>query len=445
VGSRLAAALAVVLVTAAVTAAPPARALDVADANSLALSATYDVHATFGWDDREVTVSTVAVVTNTARWPVSVLAFNLAALRTGDARVGEVAVDGTPATPAIDDQTVVVPLAQELGPTETATVSIRYSARLHASASVDGDAWEFARIDDVLTAYRWIPWLSRTTRFNRPNVGDPFVTASSPHIRVSITTDRDVAMATSGRRVNSDGLTQVFEASNVRDFNFAASTSYRTRSTTVGQTTITFFYRTLPADAVLATAARALRDFGDKIAPYPFPTLTIAEIGPWSAFESPAHFWVGDNTPQSLLAWTVAHEVAHQWFYSVVGNDQAREPFADEALADFMARNLLSKFVDSKCAPDRLDQSIYDIGDCYAWVIYVQGVALLRAYRDRVGANAFWRGLADYYADHRFGIGSTRAALDALAAASGVEVDHRRFPSLYRPVVVSLPFGPVFR
>jgi aminopeptidase N len=28
-----------------------------------------------------------------------------------------------------------------------------------------------------------------------------------------------------------------------------------------------------------------------------------------------------------------AHEVGHQWFYSLVGNDQARDPWLDEGLA----------------------------------------------------------------------------------------------------------------
>lgn len=372
---------------------------------------------------------------------MSVIAFNLSTLRNGHARVGATTVDGTAVTPLVNDQTIVVPLAQPLTPGASTTVAIDFTARLGATATANGDAWEFARIDDVLTAYRWIPWLSRSTPFDRPNVGDPFVTATSPHVHVAITVDRAVAIASTGHRVSESGGTQVFEAANVRDFNFAASPSYRTKSVVVGQTTVTFFYRTLQPDAVLATAARALRDYGGKIAPYPFAELTIAEIGPWSAFESPGHFWIAQNTPSRLLAWTVVHEAAHQWFYSVVGNDQAREPFADEALADFMARNLVSQYAVSQCAPQRLDQTIYEIGDCYAWVIYVQGVALLRAYRDRVGADAFWRGLADYYATHRFGMGGTRAALDGLVAASGVEVDYRRFPRLYPPIVVDLAVG----
>jgi len=419
------------------------RAADVADVSSLALSATYSVEATFGWEDRQASIHTTAVVTNTARWPVSAVAFNLATLRTGHAEVGEVTADGAPAERLVDDQTIVVPLASVLGPGDTTTIAIGYTARFAASSSANSDTWAFARIDEVLTAYRWIPWLSRSTPFDRPNVGDPFVTASSPHVAVSITTDREITFAATGQRVGGSGLTQAFEATDVRDFNLAASPTYRTRSVNVAGATVTFFYRTLPADSVLDTAARAMRDYATKIGPYPHAQLTIAEIGPWSPFESPAHFWLPDNAPMRLLPWMVAHEVAHQWFYSAVGNDQAREPFADEAVSDLMARSLISRFVSSPCPVGRLDHSIYDIGECYPWVIYVQGVAWLRELRDQIGGDAFWGALARYYEAHVGGLGGTHEVLAALASVAGQDaVDYRRFPHLYPPRVISLPFGP---
>ena len=374
------------------------------------------------------------------------LAFNLATLRTGRAEVGEVTVDGARADEVVDDQTIIVPLPAALGPGGSTSVAIDYTARFAASSSANSDTWAFARIGEILTAYRWIPWLSRSTPFDRPNVGDPFVTASSPRVTVSISTDREITFAATGQRVGGSGLTQAFEATDVRDFNLAASTSYRTRSMNVAGATVTFFYRTLPADSVLDTAARAMRDYAAKIGPYPHAHLTIAEIGPWSPFESPAHFWLPDNAPGRLLPWMVAHEVAHQWFYSAVGNDQAREPFADEAVSDLMARSLISNFVGSQCPVGRLDHSIYDIGDCYPWVIYVQGVAWLRALRDRIGGDAFWGALARYYDGYAHGLGGTHQLLRALAAAAGPEVlEHRRFPRTYPALVVSMPYGPVLR
>ena len=40
---------------------------------------------------------------------------------------------------------------------------------------------------------------------------------------------------------------------------------------------------------------------------------------------------------EQSLEWTVAHLLAHQWWGSAVGNDPAREPVLDEALAGWSA------------------------------------------------------------------------------------------------------------
>ena len=154
--------------------------------------------------DRRASVATTADVSNNTRWSVDTLAFNLATLRTGRANVDRVTVDGADVIPEIRDQTILVPLPSPLLPGGRTQVAIDYSGRLNSSAAEEGDDWEFARIGDVLTAYRWIPWLSRPTRFNRPNVGDPWVTAQADDVRVDVTTDRDVTIASSGRRVSGE-------------------------------------------------------------------------------------------------------------------------------------------------------------------------------------------------------------------------------------------------
>jgi hypothetical protein len=255
--------------------------------------------------------------------------------------------------------------------------------------------------------------------------------------------DQAAAIASTGSRVAEDEGRQVFEATDVRDFNFAASPSYRTTSRVAAGTTITVFHRTLPADRILATAARAVRAFSRRIGPHAYRELTIAEIGPWAPIESPGHFWLPDNAG-GLLDWMVAHEVAHEWFYAAVGNDQAREPFADEAVSDYIARDLISSFVPSQCAEGRLDHSIYSIGDCYPWVIYVQGNEWLRRLHQRAGSNRFWSALANYYASNRNGMGSTYELLAALARGTGdAALAYERFPRTFAPRVISLPFGPL--
>ncbi|MGZ8528745.1 MAG: hypothetical protein ACXWWR_08110, partial [Candidatus Limnocylindrales bacterium] len=127
--------------------------------------------------------------------------------------------------------------------------------------------------------------------------------------------------------------------------------------------------------------------------------------------------WIPRGLASSQLPWLVSHEVAHQWFYAIVGNDQAREPFADEAMADFLARYLTGTGRPSRCSTDTLDRSIYGYSSrCYFEVIYVQGGRVLSQLRRRMGSTAFWAGIRDYLATNRFGLGGTRLLLETLDA-----------------------------
>src|SRR5918995_572093 len=205
------------LTVAALAAAPvPTAAAEPArDVNSLGLEATYDVEASFDAASGRVRVRTVATVLGSKPWSTSVLAFNLSTLRTGRAQVEETLVDGRAVTARVDDQTLLVPLNPPLAPGATTTVVIAYTARLNARPADGTDEWGFATAEGYVTAYRWIPWLSRTTPFDRPSVGDPFVTASSPHVRVTISADPALVFASTGVETQAEGGTRVFEAQNV--------------------------------------------------------------------------------------------------------------------------------------------------------------------------------------------------------------------------------------
>jgi hypothetical protein len=89
--------------------------------------------------------------------------------------------------------------------------------------------------------------------------------------------------------------------------------------------------RDRPAD-YLRIAVRSLEDYSQWFAPYPWPALTIG-ITPNlpGGIEYPAHIMQGPGTVTGITA----HEVGHMWFYSLVGNDQARDPWLDEGLATY--------------------------------------------------------------------------------------------------------------
>ena len=80
----------------------------------------------------------------------------------------------------------------------------------------------------------------------------------------------------------------------------------------------------------LDRVVRAFEDFSRRFGPLPYPTYSLAVTpGLSGGIEYPAHVMQGPGTTGR----TLSHEVAHMWFYALVGNNQAADPWLDEGLA----------------------------------------------------------------------------------------------------------------
>jgi hypothetical protein len=400
--------------------------------DSLDLRATYEVTAQIDWKASTITVQSVATVTNTRADAVPRLTFNLLPLKLGRAKVIGASVDGLEANVSTSDQSVLVDIPGNLAPGAEARVRVDYRATFNTAPKKKKVL--FMKKNNILAAYRWIPWLSREQRFKTPNFGESWVTAVSPRVEVTLQSDVPLVFATSGRETGGQTSQQTFVANDVRDFNFSASPSYKVRRESFGGIEVDIYTRALSADKLWKWARLAFERFTDKVGPYPYPHFTIAETPDGVGMESPGMVWIDATLEKSRFAYIVVHETAHEWFYATVGNNQAADPFVDEATADFLTRDLLGSFRKSYCKNARLDGTVYDYSAaCYPEVIYVQGGLYLNAYRAEVGADAFWRGIQDFYRDKTFGLAGTRSLLEHLDAASGYDSSrHRgRFPSLY--------------
>jgi aminopeptidase N len=75
-----------------------------------------------------------------------------------------------------------------------------------------------------------------------------------------------------------------------------------------------------------------MEDFSRRFGAYPYPSHTLALTpGLSGGIEYPGHVMQGPGT----LGRTTSHEVGHLWFYSLVGNNQGRDPWIDEGLASW--------------------------------------------------------------------------------------------------------------
>jgi hypothetical protein len=183
------------------------------------------------------------------------------------------------------------------------------------------------------------------------------------------------------------------------------------------------------ARRTLRTAALAMRSYARWYGPYGRPEVDLVE-GPGEV----ARGGVAMEYPELVLTpaqpTAVAHELAHQWFYSIVGDDQYSEPWLDESFAEFSSARLPPRQVPNRLRDCRLpdasrvplDGSMATMtrggGGRYVRTVYIGGACFLRAVQHELGAarfDAFMRGLV---ASHRDGVDTTPEFVAALRAAA---------------------------
>jgi hypothetical protein len=408
-----------------------------ADRASLHLRATYLATLRLDYGTRRFAVTSSTTITNTSGGPVDRVELNTAVARLGGMKLGTVRVDGTAVPAKVVDQTIVVPLGGILPVGATTVIALSYTATLRTSLS--GSSWLFTKVNGIVDAYRWLPWVSRKTAFDRPNHGDPFVTPVSSLVDVTVITDRKLVIATTGDRTfrSGDGLTQRFVARDVRDVTITAAPDFHTRERTVGDTIVRYYYRSSTnAAAILDGAADAFRAIQSRLGDYPYPTFKVVQSAGGYGMESPRLIWVPMGVASGNIRYLTAHETAHQWFYGLVGNDQSTQPFVDEAAADFIARYVTGLKRSSRCPTGRLDKTIYEYtATCYYEKVYIQGGNLIDAARHAMGSTAFWAALKGYVTANRYGFASNATLLSALDRGTSKDLGKLlfapRFPRIY--------------
>ena len=154
------------------------------------------------------------------------------------------------------------------------------------------------------------------------------------------------------------------------------------------------------ADELLAQTKRSVHGLGQLIGPFPYPTLTIATLPGLSSggIEYPGAIQVGPR------GWDVVvpHEAAHQYFYGMLGDNQARDPWLDEAFATYAEARVNgteSQYLPALRLPGRVGTSVQSWGaneEGYYATIYAKGAAALLTARQRAGPAAFDRALRCY-------------------------------------------------
>ncbi|MDQ4076851.1 MAG: hypothetical protein M3220_11480 [Chloroflexota bacterium] len=103
----------------------------------------------------------------------------------------------------------------------------------------------------------------------------------------------------------------------------------------------------LPASEAATIAAEAVEAFAAEFGPPPYTELDVVEAQvPIGGYEYPGLvLFDGEErarASRNALEFLIPHEIAHQWFYALLGNDVTREPWIDEGLATYASLRYLA-------------------------------------------------------------------------------------------------------
>lgn len=341
-------------------------------------------------------------------------------------------------------------------------LEMRFSDPIPAGKDV-GNYGEFALKDNILALAGFYPTMvvygDQGWHLERPSLQGDVLYADASLYDVSLTAPAALTVVATGetreRKDNGDGsATWRLTGGPMRDFNIAASADYLKVSRQVGAVVVNSYAVKQDAEGgrdALDWASAALNTYQTAFGLYPYRELDVVET-PTSAggIEYPGMVVIAArlySDPQRRLNFegATAHEVAHQYWYNVVGDDQLNTPWLDESLAQYstglyygsqygeagarayQAQDFQGRWdrVNNEPKPIGLPVAAYSEGE-YSGIVYGRGPLFLLALENQIGKDKMAALLRRYYREYAWRI-ATPAAFQELAE----EVSDQDLDSLF--------------
>jgi hypothetical protein len=316
-----------------------------------------------------------------------------------------------------------VPLANPLIAGETIILNINYDLVLpwNGSDQIFGyNNWQMNVVDwyPFIVPYKTgLGWLMH----DPTNVGEHLV-MDSVNFDVSIKTKSGSPVYSLAASAPAELLENGshFTLNKARSFAFSASNTYLTSSAMAGDIVVTSYYSAghqAAGEAILDATVQAIKVYSEVYGPYPYRSLAIVETFYPDGMEFDGLFYLSrnfyiayDGSLLNNLIMIGIHEAAHQWWFGLVGNDQALEPWLDETLATYSERIFFERTSPSLVGywwnfrvndfqpSGKIDISIYEGGSFrpYTNAVYLRGAKFMENLRTRMGDEAFFAFIRDY-------------------------------------------------
>jgi hypothetical protein len=343
-------------------------------------------------------------------------AFNLSAIFQDNAAL---------TTYLLNDQRLTLTLPQALQPGSATTLGIKFNIKIPAKASTGIFGYDFNQINLVDWYPFVVPYVNGWVLHDPMPFGEHLVYDASD-IELNIKTAADVIIAASAPAEPNGEWTR-YRLYGARTFALSASDEFLVSESAVGTVVIRSYYfdgYKAAGEGILYGAVQAVSIYAAKFAPYPYQTLAVVQTDIHDGQEydglvflaSDFYGQYGGGAKNNLTTIGV-HEIAHQWWFGLVGDDQALEPWLDEAMATYSERIFYEynyprygdwwwQFrVDYFGASGSVDTSIYNGGTfrTYTNAVYLNGAHFIEDLRVRMGDDNFFRFLKDYAARYSRG------------------------------------------
>ncbi len=319
----------------------------------------------------------------------------------------------------LNTQQLTLTLPQPLQPNTATTITLSFNLTLPYKQGDDPFGYDFNQINLTDWYPFVVPYINGWVLHDPLPYGEHLVYDSADvelNLKVN---DSAVIVAASGLQEPNGEWTR-YRIYGARTFALSASDEFLVKESAVGATVIRSYYFAGydgGAEGILNAALAEIGLFNAKFAPFPYGSLAIVQTDINDGQEYDGLVFIASDfygqyggSAKSNLITIGVHEIAHQWWFGLVGNDQALEPWLDEALSVYSERiyyeynsprNLAwwwSARVDYYGPAGYVDNSIYAGGSFrpYTNSVYLNGARFIEDLRIRIGDDAFFAFIKDF-------------------------------------------------
>ena len=239
-----------------------------------------------------------------------------------------------------DNTSLTLPLANTIYQNQKATITLNFVSTLPNANLRFGYGENTVNITGfypVLAVYEAGGWVANPYSSN----GDPFYT-NCANFDVKFTHDSAFTIAHTGSQLSQtehQGTTKHhLQAKAVRDFAIILSKEFSMLQAKQNDVTILYYYfaDTLP-ETSLAVACDSIKTFSSLFGAYPYPVLSVVQTNfVHGGMEFPQLVMISNTlASREQQNEVIAHEIAHQWWYGLVGSNAFAHGWMDEGLTEF--------------------------------------------------------------------------------------------------------------